>query len=60
MKIYQEVLTVSECAEILRLSEGCVRKLVRTGKLKNSPYTRTYRITREELMRFIREEGQSA
>lgn len=50
-----EVLTISEVAESLRVSDRTVRNWIEDGKLKAFKFGLQYRIKKEDFERFISE-----
>lgn len=54
---YKDVLTTSEVAEILSVSNQTVRSLIRMNKIKSFMIGRGYRVTKRDLMKYINQEG---
>jgi len=47
--------TIKEVAELLKVSDGGVRKWLKTGKLKGSKLGRIWRIKKSDLDEFVNE-----
>ena len=52
---YDDLLTVTEAAALLKMSRGNLYPLLATGKLRAYRNGRTWRIPKESIIRFIRE-----
>ena len=52
---FGEILTLSEVSNILRIGLTNTYKLVRTGELKAFKTGKSWRITKQELINYIRE-----
>ena len=52
---FGEILTLSEVSNILRIGLTNTYKLVRTGELKAFKTGKSWRITKQELVKYIRE-----
>ena len=52
---FGEILTLSEVSNILRIGLTNTYKLVRTGELKAFKTGKSWRITKQELVNYIRE-----
>lgn len=57
---FEEVLTVPEVADLLRVTTKTVYKLIRAGALKSFRVGRVMRCRRHEVDRFIAEREQSS
>lgn len=53
------VYTPQEVADMLKLKVTTIRAYIRNGKLKAAKFGREYRITEEELKRFIEAETKN-
>lgn len=51
-----QVYTVQEVAEILQLNEETIRRKLRSGELVGTNFGRTWRVTHENLTKFIKGE----
>jgi len=51
----EEILTTLECMKILKISRPTILKLIKKKKLKAFKVGSAYRIQKEELERFIKE-----
>lgn len=56
----RDVLTLSEAADFLRCSTQTLRKLIRNGELACAQYGRLRRVTREELLDFLKRSSRRA
>lgn len=54
----EEMYTVKEVAELLKISEGTVRNYMSSGKVKYVKFLGNARITKEELEKHIKLAGQ--
>lgn len=50
---YNDVLTVSEVAEILHVSKHLIRSLIKNNNLKGFMIGREYRVSKKELINYI-------
>lgn len=50
-----EFYTAKELAELLKLNIDTIRRYLRTGKIKASKFGKTYRVSDEDLKRFLEE-----
>ena len=53
----EKFYTIKEVAELLKVSDGGVRKWLKTGKLKGIKLGRIWRIKKSDLEEFINEKG---
>ena len=54
MKYIPPIMTRKEAQEILRVSKGTILKLIQSGELEAFRINKSYRITREELMDYLK------
>lgn len=52
--ITDEIFTIDEAAEYLKLSHQTIRKLIKEGKIKCFKTGRIYRITNDSIQEFIK------
>lgn len=55
---YDDVLTVSDVAEILYVGRNTVYELLNSGELKGFRIGKTWRVTKESLVSFISERSR--
>lgn len=51
----EPLMTVEEVSVMLNISEQTIRRYIRSKELKAIKFKRSYRITRDDLNRFIKE-----
>lgn len=54
MKYIPPIMTRKEAQEILRVSKGTILKLIQSGELEAFRINNSYRITRENLIEYIK------
>lgn len=55
---YEDVLTVNECCEALRMGYNAVYELLNSGKLKAYKNGRVWRITKQALIQYVSESSR--
>ena len=55
---YEDVLTVNECCEALRMGYNAVYEMLNSGKLKAYKNGRVWRITKQALIQYVSESSR--